>query len=442
MTMARKNEQLVFDVLAQCERTSSRNAKIKILQALPVNAATLLKEIIEYTYSPMKTFGITCAPPQFIDYAGPTTVRALTSELGWENFRLTVLTPLEYRIRTGNSAYSLVTSFLSSCRYPKWMQRVLNRDLRIGLGADTFLKLYPGLFPTMTAMLCDKYNGKRLPYAYYAQPKLDGLRCIIIVDEKRNCTALSRNNQPLYNLEHIFKELRKDKAHSYVLDGELFSKDWNESLSIAQTENLDGSCEGESAVRLKFYAFDIVPLEEWKAKKSKANLEVRRALLENLLMFKGFKYVHPVTYTYVATLKEEVENAMEMFCRQGYEGVVLKDPRATYQFKRSKAWLKYKPVYEDDFKVIKVEEGKGRNKGKLGALLVAGTIKFAGKKYKIITRVGTGFSDEQRLVFFKHPERVVGKVVQVKFQGIAERMKPLPTYALRFTVFTRLRTDK
>ena len=52
----------------------------------------------------------------------------------------------------------------------------------------------------------------------------------------------------------------------------------------------------------------------------------------------------------------------------GYEGVMIKDPDAMYECKRTHSWLKAKPFIEVTLKVVSVEEGTGRNKGRLGAI--------------------------------------------------------------------------
>ena len=57
----------------------------------------------------------------------------------------------------------------------------------------------------------------------------------------------------------------------------------------------------------------------------------------------------------------------------GYEGVMIKDVDAPYNCKRSHAWLKAKPFIEVTLEVVDVEEGTGRNEGRLGAIVCKGT---------------------------------------------------------------------
>ncbi len=53
-----------------------------------------------------------------------------------------------------------------------------------------------------------------------------------------------------------------------------------------------------------------------------------------------------------------------------YEGIMIKDPDAAYECKRSIAWLKLKPFIEVSLEVVDLEEGTGRNAGRLGAIIL------------------------------------------------------------------------
>ena len=57
----------------------------------------------------------------------------------------------------------------------------------------------------------------------------------------------------------------------------------------------------------------------------------------------------------------------------GYEGIMIKDPAAPYECKRTASWLKLKPFIEVSLNVTQLEEGTGRNVGRLGALVCRGS---------------------------------------------------------------------
>ena len=112
---------------------------------------------------------------------------------------------------------------------------------------------------------------------------------------------------------------------------------------------------------------------------------------------------------------------------------MIKDPDAPYECKRSTAWLKLKPFIEVSLTVAAVEEGTGRNVGKLGAFVCEG--QDDGRD--ICVNVGSGFSDVDRDAYWTDRELVVGKVVEVRADAITQNQDG--TYSLRFPRFLRFR---
>jgi DNA ligase-1 len=120
----------------------------------------------------------------------------------------------------------------------------------------------------------------------------------------------------------------------------------------------------------------------------------------------------------------------------GFEGIMIKDLEAPYECKRNLFWMKWKPTITVDLEVIELEEGTGRNEGRLGALVCQGT--DDGKLIKV--NVGSGFSDNQRSEFWGCSEDVVGETAEVLCDAISQNQDS--TYSLRFPRFVRFRDDK
>jgi DNA ligase-1 len=120
----------------------------------------------------------------------------------------------------------------------------------------------------------------------------------------------------------------------------------------------------------------------------------------------------------------------------GYEGIMIKDPEAQYECKRSVAWLKLKPFIEVSLEVIEVEEGTGRNIGRLGALVCEGV--DDGKSIKV--NVGSGFSDNDRDSFWNASSEVVGQIVEVRADAVTQNQDG--SYSLRFPRYLRFRGFK
>jgi DNA ligase-1 len=117
----------------------------------------------------------------------------------------------------------------------------------------------------------------------------------------------------------------------------------------------------------------------------------------------------------------------------GYEGIMIKDPVAIYECKRSVAWLKLKPFIEVSLEVTDVEEGTGRNQGRLGALVCGG--QDDGRD--IIVNCGSGFTDDDRATYWDHRNRLVGQIVEVRADAVTQNQDG--TYSLRFPRFLRFR---
>jgi DNA ligase-1 len=117
----------------------------------------------------------------------------------------------------------------------------------------------------------------------------------------------------------------------------------------------------------------------------------------------------------------------------GYEGIMIKDPDAYYECKRSTAWLKLKPFIEVSLEITDVEEGTGKNKGKLGALVCSG--EDDGRT--IVVNVGSGFTDADRDRFYSARSSLPGNVVEVRADAITQNQDG--TYSLRFPRFLRFR---
>jgi DNA ligase-1 len=117
----------------------------------------------------------------------------------------------------------------------------------------------------------------------------------------------------------------------------------------------------------------------------------------------------------------------------GYEGIMIKDVNAPYECKRSVAWLKLKPFIEVSLGVIGVEEGTGKNVGKLGAFICEGE-----DDGKLITvNVGSGFTDEHRDDYWTNRNKMLGMVAEVRADAITQNQDG--TYSLRFPRFKGFR---
>jgi DNA ligase-1 len=184
--------------------------------------------------------------------------------------------------------------------------------------------------------------------------------------------------------------------------------------------------------------FDILPLSEFLDGQSTLGQRRRSNFLKN---FKGIldkvgnigivpqKEVDLDSYIGELEFKEFNKEAIDL----GYEGIMIKDIDAKYVCKRNVAWLKQKPFIEVSLEVTGVEEGTGKNEGRLGALVCSGV--DDGKT--ITVNCGSGFTDVDRAEFWGDRDSLPGQIVEVRADAITQNQDG--TYSLRFPRFLRFR---
>ena len=307
----------------------------------------------------------------------------------------------------------------------KWLEATFKKNIKCGVDTKTINRIWPNLIPTFEIGLCAVFKEDKLPEGdWFVEPKMDGLRGVCIRDGKGEIEFLSRTGNPIFNVDHIIEELKTLGLRNMVFDGELMGRDWGESVGVARSEK---NIEGKDIKQLKYYVFDCLHKVGWDSKKVEFSYTTRNKSLINLLKDKGFKYIIPVSGDIVYSL-EGARSFYKKYLEQGFEGVVLKEANSIYPFKRSKNWLKWKPFDTLDLPIIGYEEGKNKNKGKLGKLFV---------DYKGIKGgVGGGYSDKLRQEFWEKRDEIVGQIIEIKHYGVT------PDGSLKTAQFKRLRIDK
>lgn len=426
-----------WEIVAELERDNSRLAKEAIIKIVAEQQNDFFFEGCRLALDPMITFGLKQVPEKK-DNNGVG--------LKWSVFRM-IADDLANRKLTGNAARALVEGAVLNAtqeQWNLWYRRILIKDLRCGVSEKTINKVVEKInadyiVPTFACQLAHdsanhegKLAGKKL-----VEVKLDGVRVITIVYSDGRVLQFSRNGKELVNFDHVKEQIAKI-AHSFnepmVLDGEIMSSSFQDLMK--QVHRKDNVAAGDAVLNL----FDLVTLAEFNAGGTgSARQEHRSVMLQE-----WYATVQDVLPNVTVLSHEAVDMDTEagharyleinkQAIAGGYEGIMIKDPDAPYECKRSTAWLKLKPFIEVSLQVTDFEEGTGRNAGRLGAIICEGEDDGRG----IRVNVGSGFSDANRVDYWVDREAIVGHVAEVRADAVTQNQDG--TYSLRFPRFLRFR---
>ncbi|WP_254507115.1 DNA ligase [Anatilimnocola floriformis] len=250
-------------------------------------------------------------------------------------------------------------------------------------------------------LLAETWDNERDLTGWYMSEKLDGVRAYWTGE-----VFLSRQGNKYLAPSWFTAGLPKTP-----LDGELWidRKAFQQTVSIVRRQD-----QSEHWKKVLYVVFDS-PLEP-------GNFEQRLKAMNQSGLAKANSQLRILEQT-ICDSTDGLRKELARVEALGGEGLMLRQPDSKYEFGRSSTLLKIKTFHDADAVVTGHQDGEGRHKGRLGALLVElpnGT-QFA---------VGTGFSDAQRAA-----PPAIGSTITFRYQELTDAGVP------RFTSFVRERTD-
>jgi DNA ligase-1 len=318
--------------------------------------------------------------------------------------------------------------------YEELIHCVLDKDLKTRAGDKIINKAIPDHIPEFSVALADKYSPDIVDWKdeWYVSRKIDGARCIAIVDSNGESTFYSRTGKEFDTLGIVAGGIKALGITDVVFDGELCLVDdeGNEDFQgiMKQLKKKDHTIPNPS-----YKIFDMISHDEFYSKKGEQNkpYSIRLANLTEIMS----KNECPC----LTLLEQELIHNDEHFqewvkeaADYGWEGVMLR-ANEPYKGKRSKDLLKVKKFFDDEYEVVDTEMGPFRyvlnGREHEETMLSCVTIKHKGH----LVRVGSGFSIEQRREFYKHPNKILGKIITVQY--FAESRNQDGGISLRFPTF-------
>lgn len=289
-----------------------------------------------------------------------------------------------------------------------------------------------GVEPMLAQTYEDKPKAQIFPA--YAQPKLDGHRCIAVHQDGKT-TLYSRTQKEIKTVPHINKAIEKlYKTQNIVLDGELYNHELKNDFSLLTSLIKGQHNEPHPQHKLmQYHVYDVVSEIRYN---DRMELFVWDVIIDDLPLV--------AVETHVVRDEAEMRKLHDKFTASGYEGLMYRNATMPYENKRSNGLMKVKVFQDAEFEVVGVNEGKGKEAGYAVTYTVKNDFN-SGDNFKATISRLTGpdgkFSETKEeyadrcAYILKNPEKYIGQMLTVQFQGRTPYGIP------RFPVALRLRSD-
>ena len=423
--------------------TASSNERMKILDE---NMSETVKCIFYRTYNEDK-YNIKQLRKQSQDLFYHCSLDNVEDWRGFER----LLDDLRDRKITGNEAREKVNTTLSfyELEEQEILINIIQKNLKVGISRDNFQKVLPIFnkdFQVSLAYNLDDVKGVNpIDGTFYASRKLDGCRCICIVETTwkddevvivKEPRFFSRQNKEFTTLDRLKEPIKKlvlgyHYVGEIVFDGEVCMLDENGD------EHFDWIMK---EVRRKdhtimnpcYNIFDVLTGDEFWGRTESDDFSTRNFYLLNAFhhLYQDFGKQQELKL-----LKQERIESQEDFDRWskyvaegGWEGFMLRKD-VPYRSGRTKDLLKVKKFKDAEYKVLDIQVGKMKYGIETLDVVTNLTIKHKDN----LVYVGSGLSKEQRTRWVDHPEEIVGKTVTIQYFEETKDSKT-GTLSLRFPV--------
>lgn len=265
-----------------------------------------------------------------------------------------------------------------------------------------------GILP-MLAYAYEKVT-EHLVFPAYVQPKLDGHRCV-----GEPAGLWGRTRKPVNSVPHI-EEAVAELGLPW-LDGELYNHDLHaEFEKLTSILRKQEPAPGHEIVQ--FHVYDL-PGPGTFAQRAAAMERLKPRLVGTPIR---------IVETILVNNETEMWAAHERFKKMGYEGAIVRNAAGLYENFRSVNLMKLKDFIDAEFKIVGLDEGRGKLQGHCGSFIceLPGGATFNAKMNGDLAFLKTVWENKSAWI---------GKMLTVKYQGLTSAGVP------RFPVGLRERVD-
>jgi len=388
------------EFIEKMRSTSSANEKVEIIK----NSSGFIHKVLEYTYNPFKQY-----------YVTSKTCKKNSGLIKYNTHQtpFTLLDDLTNRVYTGHDAIHQINGYAMNIDDGELIYKIIDKDLDIRAGAKVINKGVPGLIPTFSVALAKEYDDKcDWNDGWYASRKLDGVRCLAVVNYEGECTLYSRMGKELTTLNKVKKAIEASGITNTVFDGEicLIDENGDEDFQgiMKQLRRKDHQIENPA-----YMIFDMLHKPNFDNQKGGPILSQRLGALRGFLTG---RYITDNTLRYTdqfqITGDKHFDDWSEMAVKRCWEGFMIRKD-VTYEGKRTKNLLKVKKFHDAEYEVLgwDIDTHEVVRDGKSESMTMLAQVWIEHKGH--IVKVGSGFTQDQRLEYMDGS--IVGKTITVQY---------------------------
>jgi DNA ligase-1 len=317
---------------------------------------------------------------------------------------------------TGHKAIFYINHFINELQ--PWerdlVYKIIDKDLGIRAGDKVINKAIPNLIPTFNVALAQNFEPKLCDWSdkWFVSRKLDGVRCLAVVDDIGKCTLYSRMGKEFLTLNKVKEAIESTGVVNTVLDGEICLVDENgdEDFPSVMKELRRKNHQIENPA---YMIFDMLNKAQFEDTIQSEPLEDRLHMLRSFINNKNcdndiLRYAEQMIISDDGHLADWVKLAND----RGYEGIMLRK-NVAYEGKRTKNLLKVKKFFDAEYEVIDFDcdEHEVVRDGKSETMKMLSQVWIEHKGHKV--KVGSGWSQEQRLQYMDGS--IVGKIICIQY---------------------------
>ena len=441
--------EIVLNLLNDLKNTNSTNEKKEILKRYNNNET--VKKVIYYTLNPFFKYWVTV--DNINKYINENQYKGI-----WKKYNnmFELLDNLKDRTITWHIAIESIIDFLNKISETEQeiLKIILNKDLGVNMGISLINKVFINengnwLIPEFKVSLATKLedvikkNENHLDFEnnnYIASRKLDWIRTIAIFNETwTDVKFYSRQWNEFSTLDVLKNELltlgkNNPEIKNYVFDGEvcIINDNWIEDFKqiVSEIKRKNFTIKNP-----RYLIFDFIKKEDFLNANWNETFVERYNNLKSLGINDNFKNIKVLEHIEIDLNK--FNEMLELSRKNNWEGLILRDWNAKYEWKRTKKMIKVKDFKDDEFEVINTINGIMPIlidwQMKETEVLASVEINYKGN----IVNVWSWFSQEERLYYYKNPNKIIWKKITVKY--FEETQDKDWNYSLRFPVYLWIR---